>query len=274
MEEIQAASEVCEGVYVSPLEEEIKKVGDYTLDRELGRGEKAIVFLARDSHGREVAIKEYKPYSAFKGIPEEYLKHMFDAQGVPIWAQREWELGQQLKHPNIVEIYDFFTETEDAQAYSYLVMEYVKEDASEKLSEIAATQAALGLVEGLIYSFEKGLIHRDLYSSNMILDISGILKLIDLDSFEPIETSCYPNDEVDEDGELADSLDAYLRGLGSSISSILCFGNVEMNFSSFIPLECQHNLGQKDLPLILDFLNAIKEELSSLDFHNRSHNKA
>ena len=79
MEEIQAVDAAFEGAYVTPLEEEVKKIGDYILERELGSGDKAIVYLARDSRGREVAIKAFKPFSAFKGIPEEYLKHLFNA---------------------------------------------------------------------------------------------------------------------------------------------------------------------------------------------------
>jgi len=64
-----------EGGCIPPAEYEKEKVGEYTLLSELGRGEKAVVYLAVDSHGREVAIKAFLTETELNF--KEYSKYYF-----------------------------------------------------------------------------------------------------------------------------------------------------------------------------------------------------
>lgn len=257
-----------EGGCIPPVNEagdEEKKVGSYTLIREIGKGEKAKVYLARDPFGREVAIKAFFTYSELMTIPEEYRHYFFDEQGVAKLAQKEWEIGQILKHPHIAEVIDFFTERREGSTYSYIVMEYLEADKRETLSKTGALCAALGLLDALSFSFSKGFIHRDLYSDNMILNTDGVLKLIDIDSFELIKESCSDIGEVDDDGGLMDPLDCYLRGINIGVSRYLSMAGLDWDVGTLIPADTHRNIQNEDIPLILKFIESIREKLHSIE---------
>src|ERR671914_2478647 len=67
--------------------------GRYQIERELGRGGMAIVYLARDlKHARRVAVKVLRPELATSLGAERFL--------------REINLAAGLSHPNIVPLYD------------------------------------------------------------------------------------------------------------------------------------------------------------------------
>src|SRR3990172_5311692 len=92
-----------------------KVLGDYRLLSQLGEGAAGTVFLATPirtklfaSPGDPVAIKVYK---------EEILKKPKQLERI----RREFKIGSQLAHPNIVRIYEYSVDTKPP----YLVMEYV-----------------------------------------------------------------------------------------------------------------------------------------------------
>ena len=67
--------------------------GRYTLERELGRGGMATVYLARDlRHDRVVALKVLRPELAATLGPDRF--------------QREIRLAARLSHPNILPVFD------------------------------------------------------------------------------------------------------------------------------------------------------------------------
>src|SRR5207253_10734042 len=81
----------------------------YALDRELGRGGMATVYLARDlKHGRAVAIKVLRPEIAAALGPERFL--------------REIELAARLTHPHILALHD----SGQAGGSLYYVMRYME----------------------------------------------------------------------------------------------------------------------------------------------------
>ena len=83
--------------------------GRYTVDRELGRGGMAVVFLAHDlKHKRPVAIKVLTPEIARTVGPERFL--------------REIEVAARLTHPHILPVFD----SGDSDGPVYYVMPYVK----------------------------------------------------------------------------------------------------------------------------------------------------
>src|SRR3989442_13393883 len=83
--------------------------GRYTIERELGRGGMATVYLATDlKHHRQVAIKVLNPELAAALGPERFL--------------REIEIAARLKHPHIPALHD----SGDADGFLYYVMPYVE----------------------------------------------------------------------------------------------------------------------------------------------------
>ena len=89
----------------------------YTIDRELGRGGMATVFLAQDTkHDRVVALKVLHPDLAASLGPDRFL--------------REIRLAARLNHPHILPLFD----SGDAEGMLYYVMPYVEgESLRERL---------------------------------------------------------------------------------------------------------------------------------------------
>jgi len=95
---------------------------------------------------------------------------------------REGRVGCALRHPNIVPIYEVVSEKKT----HFLVMEFVEgRNLREfvrirgKLSPLEATRMMTGITDGLRYAFEKGLAHRDLKMSNVLVSSRGEAKLVD-----------------------------------------------------------------------------------------------
>src|SRR5687768_4983178 len=83
--------------------------GRYTIERELGRGGMATVYLAGDlKHHRKVAIKVLKPELAAALGPERFL--------------REIQIAASLAHPHILPLYD----SGEAAGVLYYVMPYIE----------------------------------------------------------------------------------------------------------------------------------------------------
>ncbi len=131
----------------------------YVLERELGRGGMATVYLARDvALGREVAIKVLPPTT------REYL-------GGERFT-RETQIAAQLSHPHIVPLF----EAGEAEGILFYVMGYVE---GESLQNRLAREGALPLEESLrlitevadalSYAHERGVIHRDIKPANVLL---------------------------------------------------------------------------------------------------------
>src|SRR5437879_9296965 len=92
--------------------------GRYTIERELGRGGMATVYLAQDrKHHRQVAIKVLKPELAAALGPERFL--------------REIDTAPRLTHPHILPLHD----SGEAEGFLFYVMPYVEgESLRDRLS--------------------------------------------------------------------------------------------------------------------------------------------
>jgi serine/threonine protein kinase len=134
-------------------------VGPYTVERELGRGSAATVYLARDAkHGRAVALKVLHPEFAAALGAERF--------------QREIRLLARLQHPHILPLYD----SGEADGTLYYVMPYVEgESLGERLKRVGRLPVAetvrIGreLLGALAYAHAHDVVHRDIKPENVLL---------------------------------------------------------------------------------------------------------
>src|SRR3989441_847037 len=131
----------------------------YEIERELGHGGMAIVFLARDlKHDRRVALKVLRPeLSAALGAERFH---------------REIQLAARLQHPKILPLYD----SGDADGTLFYVMPYVEgESLRERLVREGqlpledALRIAPEVAEALSYAHSKDVVHRDIKPENILL---------------------------------------------------------------------------------------------------------
>jgi eukaryotic-like serine/threonine-protein kinase len=131
----------------------------YRIDRELGRGGMAAVYLAHDlKHDRSVAIKVLKPELAAVLGAERFVA--------------EIKTTARLQHPHILPLFD----SGEAGGQLYYVMPYVAgETVREKLDRETqfgideAIRIAREVADALDYAHRQGVIHRDIKPENILL---------------------------------------------------------------------------------------------------------
>jgi serine/threonine protein kinase len=131
----------------------------YAIERELGSGGMAMVYLSRDrKHERQVALKVMRPeLSAILG-GERFL--------------REIRIAAKLNHPHILALHD----SGEADGFLYYVMPYVegeslrsKIDREKQLSIDEAVTLTRQVASALDYAHQQGVIHRDIKPENILL---------------------------------------------------------------------------------------------------------
>jgi serine/threonine protein kinase len=140
--------------------------GRFRLERTLGRGGMAIVYLAHDEelHG-PVAVK----------VLEE---HLADDENIRKRFLREARFAARLSHPNGVHVYD----AGETNGQPFIVMEYVPGQTLAESGQLPVTetvQLALQACAGLQHAHDAGLIHRDVKPGNLLLREDGVLKVAD-----------------------------------------------------------------------------------------------
>jgi len=95
---------------------------------------------------------------------------------------REGKMGMLLDHPNIVRIHGVYSE----KRTHFLVMDFVEGQSLReflkirgRLEPLEATEIISGVVSGLAHATEKGLTHRDLKLSNILISSDGVPQLVD-----------------------------------------------------------------------------------------------
>ena len=144
--------------------------GDYKVLYLVGAGTFARVYRATHCKTNELfALKVLR--KSRSEIPEE--AELF---------RREGELGMDLKHPNIVAIHEVYSKGK----VHFLVMDFVEGHnlrdffkVRGKFEPLEATRITADMVSGLSYAYQKGVTHRDLKMSNVILSSDGEAKLVD-----------------------------------------------------------------------------------------------
>src|SRR5437660_5792682 len=133
--------------------------GRYTIERELGRGGMATVYLAQDrKHHRQVAIKVLKPELAAALGPERFL--------------REIDTAARLTHPHILPLHD----SGEAAGLLYYVMPYVEgetlRDRLEREGQLPLEEAVRitrEVASALSYAHSHDVVHRDIKPENILL---------------------------------------------------------------------------------------------------------
>src|ERR671931_1154357 len=144
--------------------------GRYRIERKLGTGGMADVYLAEDQElGRRVAIKILND------------RHAADDQFVERF-RREAKNAAGLSHPNIVSIYD----RGDAEGTYYIAMEYL---AGRSLKELILSRGPTPIriaidytrqtLAAIGFAHRHGIVHRDIKPHNVVVDSDGRLKVTD-----------------------------------------------------------------------------------------------
>ncbi|EIN10645.1 Pkinase-domain-containing protein [Punctularia strigosozonata HHB-11173 SS5] len=128
--------------------------------------------------------KVYKARNAVTGVHVALKRIRMEAErdGFPVTAMREIKLLQSLRHENIVRLYEMMVSNGNV----YMVFEYMDHDLTGILSQtqFSFTDANLKslcqqMLAGLAYLHHKGVIHRDIKGSNILVNNRGELKLAD-----------------------------------------------------------------------------------------------
>jgi eukaryotic-like serine/threonine-protein kinase len=132
--------------------------GRYAIERELGRGAMATVYLAKDlRHQRTVAIKLLQPEITTSLTAERFL--------------REIQITAKLQHPNILGLFDSGAE----DGLCYYVMPHVEGESlrdrllwEKTLPVDGSVQVALEVLSALAYAHSRGVVHRDIKPENIL----------------------------------------------------------------------------------------------------------
>ncbi len=133
--------------------------GRYEIERELGQGGMATVYLAKDvKHNRRVALKVLKPELAAVVGAERFLA--------------EIQTTANLQHPHILPLFD----SGQADSFLYYVMPFVEGetlrdriDREKQLQVDEAIYIASAVANALQHAHDRGVIHRDIKPANILM---------------------------------------------------------------------------------------------------------
>lgn len=155
------------------------EIPGYTIERELGKGGMATVYLAiQDRLARQVALKVMNPaMDTDNNFTERFIK--------------EGRIIDQLRHPQIIPLFEF----NYYKHYYYFSMEFMPggtlhQQIQQGLTPERAVTITKLIAEALAYAHQRGVIHRDLKPQNIlfrqdgtpVLSDFGIAKVMDADA--------------------------------------------------------------------------------------------
>lgn len=147
------------------------QIGSYLILDQLGTGGMGQVYLAEHASMRRlVALKVLPVFAADDAVARERFL-------------REARAAATLDHPNVVRVFDLCQEGR----LLYLVMEYVEGISLQALvartgplNVTSACHYARQVLYGLQHANDLGFVHRDIKPANLLLDRSGVVKILDL----------------------------------------------------------------------------------------------
>lgn len=149
------------------------RLGPYQIGRELGSGGMGKVYAATGPAG-VVALKVVHA-------------HLLETPGFFKRFMREAQLGQSIRHENVVRTIDCDQQVADGHAQAYLVMEYVEgQTLAGLLAELVRVpeelcrHVAQEICKGLAALHDAGVVHRDLKPENVLITADHVVKVMDL----------------------------------------------------------------------------------------------
>jgi serine/threonine protein kinase len=144
--------------------------GEYDIDREVGRGAMAVVYRATEAGlGRRVALKVLPP--------EMTLSHELTER-----FKREARLAASLEHANIIPVY----REGQAGRFLFMAMKFIEGRSLEHIIESqgplpvpVVLQVLRSATSALAYAHERGIVHRDVKSANILVDRDGRVVVTD-----------------------------------------------------------------------------------------------
>ncbi len=151
-----------------------ERIGKYVIINEVGQGSSGRVFLSHDPYyGRDVAIKLYNIESEDEQKARVTRKMFFN----------EAQIVGRLQHPNILPIYDageengsYYVVTEHVQGARTLAA-YCRPDNLLRIDDVV--EIIFKCAKGLHYAHGRGVVHRDVKPSNIMLTLDNDVRVID-----------------------------------------------------------------------------------------------
>jgi len=144
-------------------------VSHYRIIEKLGEGGMGVVYKAHDAKlDRIVALKFLPAYLASEGTERERFIH-------------EARAAASLNHPNITTVY----EIDEFETQVFIVMEFVEGKTLKQLIESdipplkKVLDIAIQVCDGLAAAHERGVVHRDIKSTNIMMTPKGQVKIMD-----------------------------------------------------------------------------------------------
>jgi serine/threonine protein kinase len=236
------------------------KIGRFEIAGELGRGAQSVVYLARDPQlEREIAIKTM------------HFARPDPTQNASLLA--EARMVSRLSHANIVPIFEAGEEGGDL----YLVFEYVR---GQTLSQVIRDQGALKpmraatlmrqVLDAIAAAHAAGIIHRDLKPSNILVDESGVARVMDFGIATRVSgkagdeagfagTPGYMAPEYIERREISEKTDVFAAGL---IFYELLFGRPAAGGADIY--QVMNHLANRDIEIPRVGVNAPDDRLADI----------
>lgn len=177
--------------------------GEYVVLDKLGAGGMGAVFKAQHRRMKRMVALKVLPTQATKSPAN--VKRFY----------QEVEMAAKLTHPNVVTAFD----AGEANGHHYLVMEYVD---GQDLSSLVKREGPLAIeqavryvqqaAQGLDYAHKQGIVHRDIKPGNLLVDKSGVVKILDMglartmsDQFASADADA--NEGLTQSGEIMGTVD-------------------------------------------------------------------
>ena len=221
------------------MTETLLAAGRYRVERTLGQGGMAVVYLAHDEElHRLVAVKVL-------------AEHLAGDDNFRARFLQESKLAGRLSHPNVVQVFD----AGETDGNPYIVMEYVSGDTLAQRGKLAHTQVvplARQACAGLQHAHNAGLIHRDVKPANLLVREDDVLKIADFGIARAAEltrltqhgtvlgTAAYLSPEQAAGEEVTAAADIY--SLGAVVYELLT-GRPPYEFESLADLAAQQTAG-------------------------------
>jgi serine/threonine-protein kinase len=164
------------------------KSGKYIVERQLASGGQGVAYLAREGDAAKSADSSISSDATPKVVLKEFVLPVYTSRTVRKQALERFEnearILEELSHPQIVKLIDFFLEDHRA----YLVLEHIDGMSLRQLvakngplpvEDILSLSMQMCDVLEYLHSLSPAVVHRDFTPDNLILDSRGRLVLID-----------------------------------------------------------------------------------------------